>query len=628
MMVDSCRQVVALLLVILLAVCHSFSSFRFDTRLHKRSEPVGAEDSSSADVECPPADGDIACNAASSYRTMDGSCNNLIHPTWGQSNQPYSRLLPAMYDADSRDDARKVGEKGFNLPSARKVSTTLHKEAVETDFSSSLTSMHMLWGQFIDHDFTLTPQVDSITCCNETARRPKDCIPISIPTNDPHWGGTGRTCMEMRRSKAILPDQCDNPQREQFNQLTAFLDASAVYGSDDDRAAELRSFTGGRMKTSPDSLPFDKPGTACKIPSIYRDRRCYAAGDTRCNVWPSLISIHVLFVLEHNRIADIFYAQIKKTGYLSEEKADEKTYQETKKIISAIMQVITYKEYLPSLLGEELMKKFGLSLDEPYAYGSNIDPTIANVFATAAFRFGHAQISLGTTPLEKNYVTNSSRFVPFEEMFNQPETFRQNGGCFPFLRSVCIEPALRIDGAGRFASSVRDELFGRTFDGQALDLPALNNQRGRDHGIPPYHHWRKFCGLSNFSFTDMPDHKKQNSRLYLKLYETPEDVDLYSAAISERPLVGANIGPTFGCLLGLQFQKLKYGDRFWFQSENSYPNPFTSSEIEQLSAISLSRIICQNDNYGQVPADVFKVGSPLVACDQLPSLDLSNWTLD
>ena len=39
-------------------------------------------------------------------------------------------------------------------------------------------------------------------------------------------------------------------------------------------------------------------------------------------------------------------------------------------------------------------------------------------------------------------------------------------------------------------------------------------------------------------------------------------------------LLGAVVGPTFGCLLGQQFQILKLGDRFWYEN-NIPPSAFT-----------------------------------------------------
>lgn len=42
----------------------------------------------------------------SSYRTIDGSCNNLDNPTWGMAQTRYARLLPAIY-SDGEISIRK-----------------------------------------------------------------------------------------------------------------------------------------------------------------------------------------------------------------------------------------------------------------------------------------------------------------------------------------------------------------------------------------------------------------------------------------------------------------------------------------------------------------------------------------
>ena len=57
-----------------------------------------------------------------------------------------------------------------------------------------------------------------------------------------------------------------------------------------------------------------------------------------------------------------------------------------------------------------------------------------------------------------------------------------------------------------------------------------------------------------------------------------EDVDLFSGGLAERPLSGAVVGPTFGCLLGQQFEILKKGDRFWYEN-NIPPSALSKGEL-------------------------------------------------
>ena len=64
----------------------------------------------------------------------------------------------------------------------------------------------------------------------------------------------------------------------------------------------------------------------------------YCLGDFRVNEQPNLAIIHTLFVREHNRIA-------KELKSLNTLWSDEILFQETKRIINAQYQYITYNEW-------------------------------------------------------------------------------------------------------------------------------------------------------------------------------------------------------------------------------------------------------------------------------------------
>ena len=228
-------------------------------------------------------------------------------------------------------------------------------------------------GQFIDHDITFTPVHEGGQCCSTGGA---ECFNIAIPAGDDFFTNEAvpaQTCIDFHRSTALCESLISgrNP-REQINGITAFVDASNVYGSDSETAVNLRTFSGGKLVSEAfggyEMLPTDGAGVEF-------------AGDVRVREMPGLASMHTLWLREHNRIAEAIAANLGGN--------DEDIYQTARKIVIGEMQHIVYSEYLPVLLGPSLMRKYDL---DDGRYSSRVDPSIRNSFATAAYRFGHSMI--------------------------------------------------------------------------------------------------------------------------------------------------------------------------------------------------------------------------------------------
>ena len=107
------------------------------------------------------------------------------------------------------------------------------------------------------------------------------------------------------RSDSICTETASSP-REQFNGITAFIDGSNIYGSDEATSSGLREFSDGLLKThnntafTVDNLPMR---SQCPFPVTTGHQADLTAGDVRAVVQPTLASMHTLFLNEHNRIA-------------------------------------------------------------------------------------------------------------------------------------------------------------------------------------------------------------------------------------------------------------------------------------------------------------------------------------
>lgn len=218
------------------------------------------------------------------------------------------------------------------------------------------------------------------------------CLPIPVSQNDTFLSQFGIRCLEFIRSAPATQIDCHLGWREQINQVTSFIDASTIYGSDADRAFAIRLFHNGKLQMGADDL--------CRSGAISTD--CFAAADGRAGEQPALTAFHTVWLRFHNHVAEAL-------SQLNPHWSDEVVFQESRKLIGALIQHITYNEFLPVLLGSEVMDLFELNvLNKGYYqdYNIRVDPTIANSFATAAFRFGHSMV-------QNSFVRTDSKHVPF-----------------------------------------------------------------------------------------------------------------------------------------------------------------------------------------------------------------------
>lgn len=207
------------------------------------------------------------------------------------------RLLDPDYsDGVSRPRRAKSGNP---LPNARILSGNIHQQE---DVNGNFTHMLMQYGQFLSHDISLSPvnqlRTGGIQCCPRSTH--PDCFPIEVPPNDPIFGRENKHCLNFVRS--ISCQTCRLGPRLQLNELTAFIDASNIYGNTLDETRKLRAFESGLMLSGRDRngrMILPESGNVfndqCSEPRV--NSVCFKAGDnSRVNQHPGLTALHTVWV--------------------------------------------------------------------------------------------------------------------------------------------------------------------------------------------------------------------------------------------------------------------------------------------------------------------------------------------
>ena len=510
--------------------------------------------------------------------SIDGSGNNLLHSTWGSTSTELLRLSPAAYGDGISTPA------GSNRPSARAVSNAISAQSADANNNRNLSDMVYLFGQFLDHDLSLTSTGST------------ESFNIAVPKGDESFdpSGTGNQLIYLKRSEfnSATGTSKSNP-RQQINDITSFIDGSQVYGSNATRAAALRTFTGGHLKTSAGNLlPFNTVGLPnANDAHVVADNQLFLAGDVRANENIELTAIQTLFVREHNRLADNLVRQHPTW-------TDEQIYQQARSTVIAELQSITFNEFLPALLGQNVI--------QPYrGYNPKVNPSIANEFSTAAYRFGHSMLDGDISRLNNDGTDVSQGSVSLRNAFFNPTLLdtslpNHQGDIDPLLKGASSGNAKEIDT--KVVDDVRNFLFGQPGQG-GFDLAALNIQRGRDNGLADYNTVRAAYGLPKvITFAQITSDTTVQASLKAT-YGTVDNIDLWVGGLAEDHTPGSSVGQLFGRIIANQFQRLRDGDRFWFE------NTLKGTQLATIERTTLSDIIQRNTSLTNLQKNVFFFGS-------------------
>lgn len=511
------------------------------------------------------------------FRPVTGFCTNPAHPTWGQANYAHFTYIPG------RSTTTPTGQ---SLKSPREISNILCAQSTNTRNSHRLNQLFTFFGQFLDHNLALTPEND------------QDRLDIDVPPSDPRLKSTAKLPFKrsVRTSKGVASGQ------RPLNSLTSAVDLVAVYGADPARSAALLELDAsgsptGKLKTSHDGLmPHNTVGMS-NAPDT--GKHYFVAGDKRCNEHPVLTAMHTLFMREHNRLVDVLRERIPSLS-------GKMRYEFARKLNIAQFQKIVFEEFYPAIIGSKLA---------PYrGFQRNVNPTVSDIFAGAAFRIGHTLVGMDIP--RRGPSMEQLPAIQKEDIFFKHASKFSSAQLDNLVRGVANSYAQEVDL--KVVDLLRNFLFSNVKAMEGFDLVALNLQRGRDHALPKFNEIRALFGIPKAkSFSDISRDAQTASNLAKAYDNKVDDVEAFVGLIGEDHMGGSGVGRTMGAVWKAEFTRLRDGDQFFYLNTDKFPELLRSGMKAEMSALRsksghmLRDVIVRNSGVGQnqVPSgDVFKIG--------------------
>ncbi|XP_008543644.1 dual oxidase isoform X1 [Microplitis demolitor] len=538
------------------------------------------------------------------YPGYDGWYNNIGKPELGAIDTPLLRRWPADYE----DGVYKPS--GSNRPEPLVLSESLLKGNIGSKSRTGKNALLVFFGQHV---------VEEILDAQRPAC-PPEYFNIKVPEGHRYRKKPGHTEMPVLRTRYDeRTGHSPNNPRQQLNEITPFLDGGLIYGTTKAWSDHLRINSNGKI--DPDGLLAHSHGgkfpeyNTIRLPmanspppirhGVYIDRhyteeveRFFKLGNPRGNENPFLLTFGIIWFRWHNAIAKEL--KNKNTNW-----SGEKIYNEARKWVIASQQKIVVYEWLPQWLGMDLPNYKG--------YDPSVDPQIDQFFQSAAFRFGHTLVPAGVylrdygesgCGLDSRIIRTCNNYWMSENaVFHNFSRIQGLVEIEKLLMGMAVQLAEEEDH--KIVEDLRGNVFG-PLEFSRRDLMALNIQRARDHGLPDYNTARKAYNLPK---VDNVDHfKNVNSETkvkFLRLYNHSfDDIDIWIGGIFETE---DGPGELFRTIIADQFERIRNGDRFWFENENN--GLFTKEEINRVKNLNFYQILLSVTTVGEkdLPINVFKV---------------------
>ncbi|RKO93539.1 heme peroxidase [Blyttiomyces helicus] len=393
---------------------------------------------------------------------------------------------------------------------------------------------------------------------------------------NPTWGAAGWAYLRHTvpdydgNNTAIYVDpRTGTNTREYRNTYTSTLDASGLYGNDDNYAAIMIGER-GMLKS------WIHP-VAGEMPLVDNSTGIFVLGG------PSILCLPIMLLREHNRRA-------RQYAITNPNWTDDKIFNRARRMVISIVQKITLSRYYPMVIGEVPPTYTG--------YKPNVDLSIDLFWSNVAQRYGHSSTNQVLLRYDEDGQPNTYGHVRLHDAMGPPTVaFTLQAGIEPFLRGFAMQPENKVDS--RYVEELRDSFgFGTvlsTFP-QRYDLAAVDIQKFvygewgsrfgyscrregyREMGLADYNTARRHFNLSEIStWSDLtPDPEIQG--ILASLYPNISRLDAYIGSVIEAHEGNAIVGPMAAASIKEQLLRIRDGDRFWWEN----PGVLTSEELGEI----------------------------------------------